>query len=590
MGNIDLKQNRGVRTTDLPSVGISDTTAYAMRGMNALDRANDRLASGMKHVSDALFGVTKDMVATRDRVEADTAQIEIFKLEDADNKKMEADILAGRIKTPEQFEEAYNKLYASRESKINKYLESNVSSERNAEFLSLNAKGKSATNYAHMAGVFNSFRIKQLGDNARANAEECIAMGARDNMEAAYRAMGDVKDKTGKVVKKGYWSEEVIERYIKEGNNRIDQDEIKTRILEAESFVNSEKQKAQYEAIVIDLNSGKYKGLYKPQVDKLVASINKGVNASEYKNELRSCSAMFAKDASQMSQAQFDEWEKSSIADISAKKHLSKEDKEYWTEKISLKRKALQKQFVENAQAQNRAATISLLESAYKDERGDVDLGYDIIHGKERIAKRDKFDYENKALDNEAMVAYDKDFHAVMSDISSYKNEKDKDGIELRNLLFRTQSFTREHRKSLINAIYNKVNNRVPDKWSSESWDSFTGQIDSMFEWYDVEAKPADEKEQMAKDSKSVAFYQMRNSIMKDVETLGLTPLQAQEYLQKDPRYKRLCDKQSYSDAVDFLNGFMVNPVETPKSYVKENREKQANDLLNGMFGQYKGE
>ena len=149
-----------------------------------------------------------------------------------------------------------------------------------------------------------------------------------------------------------------------------------------------------------------------------------------------------------------------------------------------------------------------------------------------------------------------------MSDISSYKNEKDKAGMELRSLLFRTQEFSREHRKLLINALYGKANGRVPDKWSTESWDSFGGQIDEMFEWYDVKETPSEEKVNMAEDSRSVAFYQMRNSIMADVEKLGLTPLQAQEYLQKHPVYKRLRDKQSYADAVGFLTGFTVKPVE----------------------------
>lgn len=577
MGRIDLKQNAGVRTTDMPNGGISDTTGYALHGMNALERADDRLAAGIKHVSDALFGVSKDMSEARNRVEADTAQIEIFKMENADNQKMEADIQSGKIRTPEQFREAYDKLYVAREKRINKYLEDNVSSSRNAELLMLNAKGSAAKNFAHMTGVYVNAENRRLWNMAENNCFE-FAQNGDDN------AAQNIKASVGCL--RGRYSGELCDALERKYLNMADTHRLQARIAQGESMIDPEAQKEYYKAVVGDLESGQYDGLYKAQIAKTVAALNKGINAQDYRNELRECAAAFAKDVSKMSEKQFDEWEKSTLAELGEKKHLSAEEKKLWRERISGKRKSLQKSFIENAQAEKRNATIRLLEAARADETGNVDLNYDILHGQARSEKRRKFDdFGDRYFDNETIGVYDRDFHSVMSDISAYKNEKDKDGIQLRNLLFRTQTFTKEHRKMLVNALSDKVNGRVPEKWSLESWDGFKAQIDNMIDWYDVESKPADEKKQMAEDSKAAAFYQIRNSICKDVERLGLTPIQAQEYLQKHPFYKRLCDKQSYSDAMDFLNGTLKNKPQAPKQ--ADERYNNADDLIMGMFGQY---
>lgn len=577
MGRIDLKQNEGIRTTDMPNGGISDSTAFALHGMNALERADDRLAAGIKHVSDALFGISKDMSEARNRVEADTAQIEIFKMENADNQKMEADIQSGKIRTPEQFREAYDKLYVAREKRIGKYLEDNVSSSRNAELLMLNAKSSAAKNFAHMTGVYVNAENRRLWNMAENNCFE-FAQNGDDN------AAQNIKASVGCL--RGRYSGELCDALEKKYLNMADTNRLQARIAQGESMIDPEAQKEYYETVVGDLESGQYDGLYKAQIAKTVAALNKGINAQDYKNELRDCSAMFAKDVSKMSEKQFDEWEKSALAELGEKKHLSAEEKKLWGERISAKRKSLQKSFIENAQAKNRNATIRLLEAARADEKGNVDLNYDILHGQAREEKRQKFDdFGDRYFDNETIGVYDRDFHSVMSDISAYKNEKDKDGIQLRNLLFRTQTFTREHRKMLINALSEKVNGHAPEKWSSESWDVFKAQIDNMIDWYDVESKPAKERKQMAEDSKAAAFYQIRNSICKDVERLGLTPIQAREYLQKHPFYKRLCDKQSYSDAMDFLNGTLKNKPQDPKQ--TNGRYNNADDLIMGMFGQY---
>ena len=577
MGRIDLKQNEGIRTTDMPIGGISDTTGYALHGMNALERADDRLAAGIKHVSDALFGISKDMSDARNRVEADTAQIEIFKIEDADNKKMEADIQSGKIRTPEQFREAYDKLYFAREKRINKYLADNVSSSRNAELLMLNAKGAAAKNFAHMTGIYVNAENRRLWTMTENNCFE-FAQNGDDN------AAQNIKASVGCL--RGRYSGELCDALERKYLNMADANRLNARIAQGESMIDPEAQKEYYEAVVGDLESGQYDGLYKAQIAKTVAALNKGINAQDYRDELRECATAFAKDVSKMSEKQFDEWEKSALAELGEKKHLSAEEKKLWGERISGKRKSLQKSFVENVQAENRNATIRLLEAARADEKGNVDLNYDILHGQARAEKRRKFDdFGDRYFDNETINVYDRDFHSVMSDISAYKNEKDKDGIQLRNLLFRTQTFTREHRKMLVNALSDKVNGRVPEKWSSESWDGFKAQIDNMIDWYDAKAKPADEKKQMAEDSKAAAFYQMRNSICKDVERLGLTPIQAQEYLQKHPFYKRLCDKRSYSDAMAFLSGTLKNNPQDPKQ--ADERYNNASDLIMGMFGQY---
>lgn len=559
MAKIDLNRERGVRVTNKPSGGLDYNFGGVYAGINAQQKANDALAKGMNHVGRVLTGIYDDMAATRNRQETLAGETAYFDIQEQTNQKILQQIEAGEFDGAggqDKFREACEKAQNANNERFLKWCDKNASTDEVQDMLILRSKQADARNFAHLGGVMARHAVHLT----RTTAEDGIARGIENMDKGLVRLWVDSLEEVE--------SPELREARKLKAFNQIDRRAVELRISEGNSIVNAQQQEKHFEALYNDLQSGKYDGLYKSQIKKFVADINKGLNSGEYRSEIRQCSAMMAKDLTEMSSGQFDEWEKQSVAEINAKEHLSDEEKEFYREKVSARRRSLQRNFVENAQAQYRDASMRLLESAYKDDRGDVDLNYDFVGGQMREAARRKIDAMQDAYfsDGEAALKYDRDFHSVMSDISSYKNEKDKDGMELRSLLFRTQEFSREHRKLLINALYGKANGRVPDKWSTESWDSFGGQIDEMFEWYDVKETPSEEKVNMAEDSRSVAFYQMRNSIMADVEKLGLTPLQAQEYLQKHPVYKRLRDKQSYADAVGFLTGFTVKPVEDRKN------------------------
>lgn len=579
MGKIDLGREHGVRTTDAPTGG-QDFNGYSrvQAGVSDMARATDSLARGMAHLGKVFGDISHDMAATRNAVDFSDYRVQSFKIDKENFRdKMEADMLSGAINSRESFDAAFKKYSAIAAQKRAEFVKKAGYAPEVLDKIQINDKREELRNYAELTGSFIKAENKRIWETTENNCFE-FAQNGDDNAAQNIRAsVGCLR---------GRYSGELCDALEKKYLNMADVNRLNARIAQGESMIDPEAQKEYYEAVVGDLESGKYGGLYKAQIAKTVAALNKGINAQDYRDELRECATAFAKDVSKMSEKQFDEWEKSALAELGEKRHLSAEEKKLWGERISAKRKSLQKSFVENAQAENRNATIRLLEAARADETGNVDLNYDILHGQARADKRQMInDFGDRYFDNETIAVYDRDFHSVMSDISAYKNEKDKDGIQLRNLLFRTQTFTKGHRKMLVNALSDKVNGRVPEKWSLESWDGFKAQIDSMIDWYDVKAKPADEKKQMAEDSKAAAFYQMRNSICKDVERLGLTPIQAQEYLQKHPFYKRLCDKQSYSDAMKFLNGTLTNKPQAPKQ--ADERYNNASDLIMGMFGQY---
>lgn len=557
MGKIDLGRERGVRVSDAP-LGGQNFGGYSGVGAGLSDsaRAADSLARGMAHLGRVFGEISHDMAETRNAVDFSDYRVRAFKInQEHFIDKMESDMRSGAINSRETFEAAYKKYSESAARKRTEFVKNAGYAPEVLDRIQIDDKHEQLRNYAQLTGMFIKSENERIWNTTENNCREFAQDGGA---AAAENIVATVKNIRGK------YSPELCDALEKKYLNLADVNNLRARIAQGDSIVDPTAQKSHYEAVVRDLESGQYDGLYKAQIAEIVAKLNKGINAQEYKKQLRECSAMFAKDISKMSEKQFDEWEKSTLKEVGAKKHLSAEEKDLWREKISTKRTALQKSFIEAAQAENRNSTLRLLEAARADENGNVDLNYDILHGQSRAEKRGKFnDFGDRFFDNDTIAAYDGDFHSVMSDISAYKNEKDKDGIELRNLLFRTQTFTREHRKMLINALSDKVDGHVPEKWSSESWGAFEAQIDSMIQWYDVESKPADEKKQMAEDSKSVAFYQIRNSICKDVERLGLTPIQAQEYLQKHPFYKRLCDKRSYTDAMDFLNGSLKNPPDT---------------------------
>lgn len=556
MGKINLGKEKGVSVTDMPMPHTIINENSGMAGIYSAERANDRLIAGMQHVSDTLFKIYNDQADIRNRQEILEGQTALFDIENSEDAKLEERINKGEFDN-EGGLDAFKKAVMESQGRIDRqfsdWTSKHITQSNTRNDLMQHAKLNAKKNFANISGRFLAHDRKRRWDMYQDQTNDAIEMQNEANLMAVHKAyFGD-----GSKENPFRFSKETRERALAEARRKFDKRGLEIRFAQADQLVNADTQAAMYSAILNDLENGKYDGLYYSESSKLISKLKEGFNKINYRNEIVSIRAALSKDLSNMSQQQFDEWEKSTIAGIEAKEHLSNEEKTYYKEKISAKRKTLSSQFVQNAQETYKKSTLSLLDSACANGNGDVDLSWDFVRGAELERLRAEIDAKEGSFFSIGKKAqeYDDNFHNIMRKIDEYKPDKDNDGLELRGLVFRTQGFLREHRIMLLNSLNNKAKGITPDKWSQENLEIFENQIDEMFDWYDVKQDKNEEKDQIKEEPRAVAFYQLRNSIIEDVKRLGLTPLEAQEYLQKHPIYKRLKDNQTYADAVDFLGG-----------------------------------
>lgn len=556
MGKINLGKEKGVSATDMPMPHTIINENSGMAGIYSAERANDRLIAGMQHVSDTLFKIYNDQADIRNRQEILEGQTALFDIENSEDAKLEERINKGEFDN-EGGLDAFKKAVMESQGRIDRqfsdWTSKHITQSNTRNYLMQHAKLNAKKNFANISGRFLAHDRKRRWDMYQNQTNDAIETQNEANLMAVHKAyFGD-----GSKENPFRFSKETRERAWAEARRKFDERGLEIRLAQADQLVNADTQAAMYSAILNDLENGKYDGLYYSESSKLISKLKEGFNKIDYRNEIVSIRAALSKDLSNMSQQQFDEWEKSTIAEIEAKEHLSNEEKTYYKEKISAKRKTLSSQFVRNAQESYKKSTLSLLEAACANGNGDVDLSWDFVRGAELERLRAEIDAKEGSFFSIGKKAqeYDDNFHNIMRKIDEYKPDKDNDGLELRGLVFRTQGFLREHRIMLLNSLNNKAKGITPDKWSQENLEIFENQIDEMFDWYDVKQDKNEEKDQIKEEPRAVAFYQLRNSIIEDVKRLGLTPLEAQEYLQKHPIYKRLKDNQTYADAVDFLGG-----------------------------------
>ena len=561
MARINLGREQGPRPSGSAQFGGVSAAGYGavMGGMDRVARANDSVARGAMYVSDTLAGIFNDQAETRNRQEFLEGQTALFELTNSANEKIQKDIDEGKFDNAEglqKFGEAVRNSHREVERQFNEWSRNNVTQIDTRNALNEHAKLDFKRNFAHLSGAFIAHDRKRRWDMYQKGITDAIEDQNESNLKAHHNAyFGD-----GSKENPYRTSKEIRERALKEEHNRFDKKTLEIRFSQADQIVEPGGQSAMYAAILTDLENGKYKGLYLSESAKLVSNIKKVLNTHESKSEIDSCRAALAKDLGRISQEKLAEWENQALSEIDEKKHLSSDEKKYFKEKISAKRKNLEAKFIKNGQTEHKNSTLSLLDSAVRSGNGDVDLSLDFVHGAELEKKRSEIDTNEGAFFGIGKNAqdYDRKFRNLIREIDKYTPGNDRDGMCLRGLLFRTQGFLREHRVMLLNALNNKAKGIVPDKWSSENLYIFERQIDELFEWYDVNPEMEDEKIQMGENSKAAAFYQFRNSIVEDVKKLGLTPFEAQEYLQKHPVYKRLKDRQAYADAVDFLGGMAM--------------------------------
>lgn len=590
MGQISLKQNQGARPTDLPA-GISDTTAYAIHGMNAIDRANDRLAAGMKHVSDTLFGVSKDMAETRNRVEADTAQIEIFKLEDADNRKLEADIVAGKIKTPEQFQEAYNSLYASRETKIDKYLEDNVCSSRNAEFLKLDAKKKSAANFAHMSGVYIRYENERIWNATQDLVKQGIDSG---NYDIGKKAIGDFcVGKSEELASRMYW--------------QYDYDFCRGQMNRAKTAIGGATTPEQIDEIISQVQSEGYDlGVYeKDRVEfNIFASIHKDrlerAEDAEIANAIRTEKSAI-KEQKQLGEVSVNEKVKATKTNVSDAIRTATEMGEKISDIVDFDgaEKGIEKLCAEKGISKEKATAIlgdfrnfcrdqrnsiadgvnrnmyaqavNAVKDAYEKNDGHFDLNV-ISGGNAKTAEtlgqaREKIrdwteryegltdKYKAGTLSNEEKAEYESyraDYFKQLTSILKYDKDIDPRGEKLASICVEIDKYDAASRKELLGALYSKVvkNKDFPVEWSGSDIKQFDDSFADLCEfnrglWFTF--GKTDEND-------PILYTKMRNRVLNLARLRNMSTTEAIEELRKDPFARNIILKKSRAKAVEFTN------------------------------------
>ena len=334
MARINLGREQGVRVVGSAQHGATSPAGYEhlAGGYERLNRARESISRSVAYASDVFMKAFNDLAETRNRQEILEGRTKLFDITNQANTALEERINNGDFDNPNGlalFKEAVRASHVQVEKDFNDWSAQNVTQNSTRNALNEDAKLDFKRNFAHLSGVFLAHDRRRRWDMFQNQVNDAVEMQNQPNLMAAYTAyFGD-----GSKENPYRFSEEVRERALKDALNRFDKKGLEIRFSQAEEIVNPDAQAAMYSSILADLESGKYKGLYSSELSKFVSGINKGLNGIELKNEINACSSALAKDLSEISQNQFDEWEKSSIAEIDAKKHLSNEELELIAQK-----------------------------------------------------------------------------------------------------------------------------------------------------------------------------------------------------------------------------------------------------------------
>jgi|GEM_PF-3323554 len=178
MAKIDLKQNVGAKPFAMPS-GQRDYVGAQGAGLSAMERADDKLARGMRQVSDTLYGVTMNMSETRNRQENLAGQTAYYEIQESNKQKLLADIESGKFDGKDgaaKFKEASEKVRFSNNEKFQKWCDGNVSADFVREALVLQSKDADAHNFASLGGAM----AKHIVHKTRTLAEEGMRRSAED--------------------------------------------------------------------------------------------------------------------------------------------------------------------------------------------------------------------------------------------------------------------------------------------------------------------------------------------------------------------------------------------------------------------------
>lgn len=179
MGRIDLGRERGVSPTDkpLPRTVVSDNTGLG--GIFSMEKANDRLAAGMKHVSDSIFEISKDMKTSEVRFETVNAQIEYFDRSEAALRELSEK----NIYDQTEYENAFNAAMDKVDAHMVKWAKDNTSWGESRDALGLMTREGRAKSFAAAMGRFLGERKKRKAEMLQHNYDRLVAAGNLDGVK-----------------------------------------------------------------------------------------------------------------------------------------------------------------------------------------------------------------------------------------------------------------------------------------------------------------------------------------------------------------------------------------------------------------------
>lgn len=143
-------------------------------------------------------------------------------------------------------------------------------------------------------------------------------------------------------------------------------------------------------------------------------------------------------------------------------------------------------------------------------------------------------------------------FVNALGEINRYEYKSDETGENLALIMRKTQTFSPERRRTLMEALYNKASGASPnEKWSYDDVKQFNASFAEFCEhntdtydfWrYDDTVDP-------------VLFLELRNRVFNAAKVRGLTLQEAVREMEEDPFYREIFQKRNRQKALEFING-----------------------------------
>ena len=599
MARIDLGRERGVQPTGAAQHGATSPVGYeyAMNGASRIAAAQDDVARGLRHVSDALFKVYDDQAESRNRqqyLEGITAQ---FDFAQEENEKLEARIEKGEFDGNggiAKLKAAAALAQQSIDRKLGKWAEDNMSSAQMRGALLEHSKLDAKKNFAHLSGRFIAHDNKRRWDlcqsqinRAALNNDFKGGMAAIDAytvgkspelrqnlMEAFAHQFSAQRLEDAKNAIRAATTPEEIERIIGQHadfyagvfeSDRIQFDVFAS--IRSDALLSAEARRQAAEEKAFNAEAAKFikeeeaadKKRTKAAMDKVDAEkanitqtmrdcikagdvVYKGLNVGGTRERIEKAldGTSLSADKKTKILGDFDTFV------LSQKAHIRET-----TEKLMYQ------------------GAVDVLAEAIEKNNGDVDFmrlaGGDAKYAKDLSGACERMNQiaeVNEELANnirngtltkgnyQAAIEYRREFFNAITEVLRYDKDSDKRGEKLATLIVKSSKFDADTRREFLNALYNKAvkNKDYFTSWSAADVKQFEKDFSDLCEWDDKFMWG-----NYGEDESPSEYKALRRRIMSIAKIRGLTPEQTKDALNQDPFYQQLMLKKSMKAANEYL-------------------------------------